>query len=204
MSNPFQSIIGLSTHSEPDLTGFVRPGSDEGALLGDRTQASRPDACAISTRIETGLCEAAGDIKEAGPRAMPLRKRAPLRGGVYEPHRALVLINSHFFVGKNDQEIGIFRINEDGSASFVPPDQFKLEIQNMFVLSGGAPKAAEKYWREHPDRRQRNIVFKPGVTTGPDEYNLWRGFGVEPRSGWQQQRRLIGAARGPAASGALG
>ena len=42
-------------------------------------------------------------------------------------------MNSHFFIGKNNQETGIFRINDDGSATFMPPEQFKLEIQNIFV-----------------------------------------------------------------------
>jgi phage/plasmid-associated DNA primase len=35
------------------------------------------------------------------------------------------------------------------------------------------------------------MVFKPGGTTEPHEYNLWRGFGVEPRQGWQKQRLLL-------------
>jgi hypothetical protein len=42
-----------------------------------------------------------------------------------------------------------------------------------------------------PWRHQRKIVFKPEGTTDPTEFNLWRGFGVEPRRGWQKQRRLL-------------
>ena len=107
---------------------------------------------------------------------------------------ALELLNSHFFIGKNNQETGIFRINDDGSLTFVPPEQFKLDVANIFVrTSGGSAKPipVEKYWKESPQRHERKIVFKPGGTTEPDEFNLWQGFGVEPRKGWQKQRRLL-------------
>jgi hypothetical protein len=49
---------------------------------------------------------------------------------------------------------------------------------------------ADKFWKENPNRHQRKLVFKPGGTADPCEYNLWRGFGVQPRRGWQKQRRL--------------
>lgn len=194
MSNPFHSIVGEAANSGPKLFGLAEklpPECSEGALVGDRTPADQKNAGAVLVPIETGLCEAAEDVKETGRLALPVRKRALLRGGTYGPREALVLINSHFFVGKNGQEIGIFRIKDDGSATFMPPDQFKLAIQNIFVVSGGSAKPAEKYWRENPERRERTIVFKPGAATGHDEYNLWRGFGVEPREGWQKQRRLL-------------
>ena len=42
-----------------------------------------------------------------------------------------------------------------------------------------------------PVRHQRVIVFKPTGGTKPNEFNLWRGFAVVPREGWQQIRRLL-------------
>ena len=39
------------------------------------------------------------------------------------------------------------------------------------------------YWLQHPKRRKyRDIGFFPGRDV-PNEYNLWRGFAVEPRPG---------------------
>lgn len=35
------------------------------------------------------------------------------------------------------------------------------------------------------------MVFKPGGTAEPHEFNLWLGFGVEARKGWQKQRLLL-------------
>ena len=105
----------------------------------------------------------------------------------------LELLNSHYMIGKSEQEVAIFRIKDDGSLAFTPPEQFKLDVANIFVQASGrsSPIPAEKFWKESPQRHQRKIVFKPGGTTEPDEFNLWRGFGVEPRKGWQKQRRLM-------------
>ena len=95
----------------------------------------------------------------------------------------LELLNSHYLIGKSDQEIAIFRIKDDGLLAFTPPEQFKLDIANIFVrLSGSSTKPAEKFWKENPRRHERKIVFKPGAQAEPDEFNLWRGYGVMPRS----------------------
>jgi len=124
----------------------------------------------------------------------PSGKRQPLRGGVLSPNEALKVLNSHYLIGKSEEEVAIFRIKDDGSLTFTPPEQFKLDVANIFVQpSGGSgkPIPAEKFWKEHPWRHQRTIVFKPGGTTEPSEFNLWRGFGVTPQKGWQHQRRLL-------------
>jgi hypothetical protein len=124
----------------------------------------------------------------------PPGTRDRLRGGIFGPSEALRLLNSHYLVGKSDQESGIFRIRDDGSLVFTKQDQFKLEVSHIFVQpSDGTnkPIGAEKFWKEHQWRNERTIVFKPKGTSDPSEYNLWRGFGVEPRRGWQKQRRLL-------------
>jgi hypothetical protein len=125
---------------------------------------------------------------------LPPGKRKPRRGGTYSGDEALELLNSHYLIGKSDQEVAIFRIKDDGSLAFAPPEQFRLDVGNIFVEPAGGsakPTPVEKFWKEHPHRHERAIVFKPGGTTQPDEFNLWRGYGVEPRKGWQNQRRLL-------------
>jgi len=124
----------------------------------------------------------------------PPEKRTSLHGGVYSPDEALELLNSHYLIGKSEQEVAIFRIKDDGSLAFAPLEQFKLDVGNVFVQpSGGSgkPLPVEKFWKESPKRNERKIVFKPKGTTEPDEFNLWRGFGVEARKGWQKQRRFF-------------
>ena len=120
--------------------------------------------------------------------------RDRLHGGTFSSAAALKLLNSHYLVGKSAQESSIFRIRDDGELAFAPPEQFKLDVANIFVKpsdGSGKPIPAERFWKEHPWRHQRTIVFKPGGTAEPTEFNLWRGFGVEPRRGWQKQRRLL-------------
>lgn len=129
-----------------------------------------------------------------GMPALPPNKRKPLRGGRYSRDEALELVNSHYLIGKSDQEVGIFRIKDGGLLAFTPSDHFKLDVANIFVRSSGGsgkPISVEKFWKENPRRHQRKIVFKPGGTTEPDELNIWHGFAVEPREGREKQERLL-------------
>jgi Family of unknown function (DUF5906) len=109
------------------------------------------------------------------------------------PKRMPALLNSHYFIGKSRQETAIFRINNDSSIAFVPNEQFRLEVQNIFVKGRGSAKPApvERFWKESPRRHERELVFKPGGTDAPNEFNLWHGFGIELHKGWQKQRRFL-------------
>jgi Family of unknown function (DUF5906) len=130
---------------------------------------------------------------------LALPQRLPLRGGTLTSAVALTLMNGHFFVSVRDGEVGIFRIEDDGTITFVPPEQFALLLANIFVdLSGNGPQGSgkiilvAKFWLSHPNRRScKRIVFEPSGNIDPDEYNLWRGFAVAPVSGFQRQRRFL-------------
>ena len=207
MTSPFQSIISAQDSPREHQGECDEPNSFAEALAENlraedvTTIGVVPNEAPIGSSelpITTGLDSLFKSFETktgAGSSAPPPQKRKPLRGGTYSQADAVALLNSHFFIGKNNQETGIFRINDDRTVAFMPPDQFKLEIQNIFVeLSrGGSAKLmpAEKFWRESPQRHERVIVFKPGGTTEPHEFNLWHGFGVDARKGWQKQRRLL-------------
>ncbi|WP_424361413.1 primase-helicase family protein [Methylocystis parvus] len=48
-----------------------------------------------------------------------------------------------------------------------------------------------RYWLESADRRQYlgGVTFDPGKRHKPDQFNLWEGFGVEPKKGgWKRFR----------------
>ena len=83
-----------------------------------------------ANRIETGVCEA---FNASAGNTLLRPHRQPLVGGHYTKEEALTVLNSHFFVGKNNDETGIFRIKDDGLATFTPSDQFKLDVANIFV-----------------------------------------------------------------------
>lgn len=205
MTNPFQSIISAPTDNplghqdeRDERNSFAEAvaediRADELASISASLKETPFSMSELSARIETGLCAAHAVKKVASVGILPPQQRKPLRGGVYNPDEVLELLNSHYMIGKSEQEVAVFRIKDDGSLAFMPPEQFKLDIANIFVRPSGRanPIPAERFWRESPQRHQRKIVFKPGGTTRPDEFNLWRGFGVEPRNGWQKQRQLM-------------
>ena len=193
MPSPFHSIIGAAPEIAPPIT------SNEHNAFAARV-VGQPRAVEHTTngapRFDGEDQSLVTDCIITGLSPQPPLRRSPLVGGYYTPEDALTVLNSHFFIGKNHQETAIFRINEDGPATFLPPDQFKLEIQNIFAgvrSRDGAVKRvpADKFWKEHPKRNQKKLVFKPGGTADVSEYNLWRGFGVQPRTGWEKQYRLL-------------
>jgi Family of unknown function (DUF5906) len=116
--------------------------------------------------------------------AVPTTTRKRLLGGVYPAAVALSMMNSHYVVGRTGQETAIYRRTEGGLLVFVPDRQFKLEVANIFVKppsGSGKPISVEKFWKEHPQRCELELVFKPGGTIEPGEINQWLGFGIVPR-----------------------
>ncbi len=188
MTNPFQSISEPNGQKsfEEALSAFT---AKPHAASNGATNEPLADGGEQSSGIETGI-----GVLSTSYATHPL-PRPPLGGGIYEPAAALRLMNAYFFIGKDNQEIGVYRVNDDGSVTYMPADQFKLAVQNIFVevKAGGKTTlvSAEKFWKESQGRREKGIVFKPSGNTQPNEYNLWRGFGVEPRKGWQKQLRLL-------------
>jgi hypothetical protein len=121
MTNPFQGIGNYGEYEpEPYVVAKNIP-ADE--------------AAAISALSNTGPSSNSysNEQRKASATPPPPLKRPSLCGTTYSETDAIALLNSHFFIGKNGQEIGVFRVNDDGSVSFVSPEQFKLEVQNIFV-----------------------------------------------------------------------
>jgi len=181
MTSPFQSIKDMM-QTPPNITST--PANHE------QPQPSTDDVIAGLFGKRPASSSSSEDCSPHGQTTGSSSQRPPLQGGEYSGAAALDLLNSHFMVGKSKQETAIFRINDDGTISFVPTEEFKLAVQNIFVKDS-SKKPVEKYWRESKDRNERLLVFKPGGSAQPHEYNLWRGFGVEPRKGWQKQRRFL-------------
>lgn len=125
--------------------------------------------------------------------------RRPLKGGTYASDEVLELLNSWFFVADVKGAAPIAQIEDDGSITYIAPRDFSVKLANIFVRAadggGGVKKVkAEKVWLEHERRHNRTIRFDPKAPAGAaiaGEYNLWRGFAVVPRKGWQKQRRLV-------------
>src|SRR5262249_9724660 len=98
----------------------------EDALRKDftRCQSSSPSTPEITVGTLLHLAQQQGANFDQWKReipslpALPPGKRNPLKGGTYSRDEALELLNSHYLIGKTEQEIGIFRIKHDGSLVF--------------------------------------------------------------------------------------
>jgi hypothetical protein len=164
---------------------------------------SRPNSVTVGTLFHTASqCGADfGPWKRQSPIGAALLtgatpKRSPLKGGMYKPQEAIDLLNSWYLIGATDDDVGIFRIRDDGSLVHTPREQFGIDVANIQVEVPGGRAGSKlvpggKFWLEHPQRHRRNIVFKPAGNVEPDEHNEWQGFAVEPRKGWQKIRRLL-------------
>jgi hypothetical protein len=122
------------------------------------------------------------------------QSRNPLKGGTYDREEALELLNSWFFVADVKGAAPIAQIEDDGSITYIAPKDFSIKLANVFVRKGDGRVKAEKFWLEHERRHARKIGFDPKAPPAAamsGEYNLWRGFAVESRKGWQKQRRLL-------------
>lgn len=63
-------------------------------------------------------------------------------------------------------------------------DDFALLLGNEFVEVDGKRVPLSRAWLESPLRRSyERIVFNPGTLLIPGAYNIWKGWGVEAKSG---------------------
>jgi hypothetical protein len=124
--------------------------------------------------------------------------RPKLLRGAHPWQHVLASLNNHFMIGgPPDQAVNIFRIGDHGILTPIGEKAFSLEVANLraaFEMPDGTSHVvpAGPWWRKHPDRHQKVFVFKPlGKENARDEYNLWRGYGVEPVPGRDKMTRFL-------------
>ena len=128
---------------------------------------------------------------------LPIEPRE-LKGGTYSEADALSLLNSNFFLADQGSAFPVARITGN-RIEYVGDKDFKNKLANILVrvLNSKAEvkqKSAEPWWRQHEGRAERRIIFDPKRPPGfstDDTYNIWSGFDVLPKKGWQKQRRLL-------------
>ena len=191
-TNPFQSTAatGPQPHELMEAIGGAQPQTSVDSLVGSLLARHAPGSLTTPAAANLNTTSmVSGGCKPARATA-----RLPLTGGSYSEDAAIALMNEHYFIGKRNGETAIFRINDDQSVTAVSNEEFRLEVQNIFVVpnrGSAKPVPIEKFWKESPHRDERKLVFRPGGTAQPGEFNLWRGFGVVPKKGWQKQRRFL-------------
>lgn len=80
--------------------------------------------------------------------------------------------------------VAIMRESSEG-VEFMDRSAFSLLMSNRHVPGagpGGRELTLDKFWIQHKDRREylNGVVFQPGRPCREGEYNLWRGFSVDP------------------------
>jgi hypothetical protein len=130
-----------------------------------------------------------GDISMSS--AAPQPNRPAIKGGLLAAADALDLMNAWFFMTEINGEVGISRIENDGTLTHFGWDSLQLLLSNTFVEIGNRHMPIAKFWQAHHCRRQCKIVFKARGNLAPDEYNQFRGFAITPVAGYQKQRRLL-------------
>jgi hypothetical protein len=138
-----------------------------------------------------------GVQKSSAPPAATLTPRE-LRGGIYSEADALSLLNSNFFLADQGSAFPVARITAN-RVDYVGDKDFKNKLANVLVRVLDAKgnekvKPAETWWRQHEGRAERRVIFDPKRPPGfsaDRTYNIWSGYAVLPKKGWQKQRRLL-------------
>jgi phage/plasmid primase-like uncharacterized protein len=153
-----------------------------------RTAFARLDTERDDTQSAPGPAAALGPQPTPSETPRPDDWEKPLLEAVEE------LNAKHFVVTVGGQTL-IASVVEDDALSreslvFSQERDIKLRYQHRHYLVGFTPKGSEIWkslgeaWLAHRNRRNyERIALIPKGETSPDTFNLWRGFGVEPKPG---------------------
>ena len=135
--------------------------------------------------LDPGYPISAHVLDQADPPKYLARQVAKARKQVIEPR--IAKLNETYALVIVGDKTAILKTSTD-VIKFLTHSAFELWHANQFIYyrdKNGDQKriALAKYWLRHPQRRQyEGIVFAPGRGV-PNHFNLWRGFGIEPRPG---------------------
>jgi hypothetical protein len=114
-----------------------------------------------------------------------------LPGGQYSNPKLLAEMNKQLAVLDDPPKSLLFE--KDGNYTLVRPGEIRHRFLNLYVEGGGD---ALTWWLKQTGRRElKGIAFRPGQEV-TDYYNIWKGWGVEPKQGditpfWDFVREVI-------------
>lgn len=92
-------------------------------------------------------------------------------------------VNQTYAIAQIGSDVVILQ-ERDGDVHFLKQTDFKLKLKNQTVpnASGSRSNSLANEWLKWSGRRQyERVVFKPGdEDVPPTEFNLWRGWAVDP------------------------
>ena len=150
------------------LGGLRRKGLDEAELIVAAFEFNR-------THCEPPLSD-----KEARHVAKSIAKYPP---AFSSPEHALDELNREYAIIQIGGKTRVLR-EHNGDIDFLGVTDFRLFLQNRFVTVKEKLRPVADIWLASLKRRQfAKLVFVPGESATPDAFNLWRGWGVEPKAG---------------------
>ena len=101
-------------------------------------------------------------------------------GSINDPR--LHELNETYAVVQVGSDVRIMQERGKDLPVFMTPASFRMLFRNQFYEGGNKPKTLANAWLEWSGRRgPYRMVFKPGAEeVAADEYNLWRGWGLDP------------------------
>lgn len=106
-------------------------------------------------------------------------------------------LNREFAIVQMGNAVRIMREKND-SVAYLTKSDFNTLLENVMIPIGDSLVQVAPLWLTSPDRRQYDeVVFLPHApgTKSPTkigQYNLWRGYAVEPKQGnWSRLKRHI-------------
>jgi hypothetical protein len=108
-------------------------------------------------------------------------------------------INRDYFAALEGKKVLYFREEDDNTLTAMNAEAFSFEvapIKQPFTDAKGNTREMDglPIWRDSTRRRYygRGFVLDPSYAHGDDQYNLWKGFGVQPAPGdWRLMHRHI-------------
>lgn len=113
-----------------------------------------------------------------------------ITGAVSDLDQAIARLNQTHFIAAEGGKVRVYieGIDPERGVSIVTPyskEDFKLLISDQQVRNGNDIIPLADYWLKSPKARRyrKGIALLPGQLAPPDVYNLWSGWGVEPKPG---------------------
>lgn len=180
-----EGFAELPAHIIELLTGSVGEGSRNNSLashLGGlrRRGAEFDELLEAGREFNSKLCDPPLEEKEVVAVVRSI-VRYPVETAAWEAR--IEEVNRRYALVRTG---GKMRILYETGMGFVlmSREDFNLRLANEFVPHGDRRVPLSKVWIESPARREFDeIVFAPGAPPNPRVYNIWKGWGVEPRPG---------------------
>ena len=130
-----------------------------------------------------------------------LRPLPPIPGGYYSEADALRLFLERYLLIREGGTASYYLCDAEGRLVRTDDTSIEAELSNVYVWTGGTgdsdgemrkAKPLFSWWKATTSRPQiRVAVFKPHGGVVAHEFNMWRGWGVEPLPGRAKVWRLL-------------